>query len=61
MRSDRPLRGEPGSYVRHVTVRLLQQEVPLHHLFNVRRQRFAEAVELGVGDARAWCGAEGLR
>ena len=53
-------RGEPGSYDRHITVRLLQQEVPLHYLFNVRRRRFAEAVELGVRDARAWCRTEGL-
>ena len=52
--------GEAGSYDRHITVRLLQQEVPLHYLLNVRSRRFAEAVELGVRDARAWCRTEGL-
>ena len=53
-------RGESGSYDRQITVRLLQREVPLHYLFNVRRRRFAHAVELGVADARAWCREHGL-
>lgn len=53
-------RGEPGAYGRHVTVRMIAQEVPLHYLFNFRRKRFRDAVELGVTDARAWCRAEGL-
>jgi predicted patatin/cPLA2 family phospholipase len=53
-------RGEAGTFGRHLTVRLLQQEVPLHYLLNFRRRRFAEAVELGVRDARAWCRTEGL-
>jgi hypothetical protein len=53
-------RGEPGTYDRHITVRMLQQEVPLHYLLNFRRRHFAAAVELGVRDARAWCRAEGL-
>jgi predicted patatin/cPLA2 family phospholipase len=53
-------RGEPGSYERHITVRLIQQEVPLHYLLNFRARRFAEAVESGVADARAWCRAEGF-
>jgi predicted acylesterase/phospholipase RssA len=53
-------RGEPGNYGRHVTVHLLQHEVPLHYLFNVSGRRFAAAVDRGVADARAWCRAEGL-
>ena len=53
-------RGEAGTYGRHITVRLLQQEVPLHYLFNFSRHRFARAVEMGVADARAWCRAGGL-
>ena len=53
-------RGEDGTFGRPITVRLLQREVPLHYLFNLRRRRFAEAVELGVADARAWCRAQGL-
>ena len=53
-------RGETGTYGRHVTVHLLEQEVPLHYLFNVRASRFRAAVELGVADARAWSRARGL-
>ncbi|MCW2637030.1 MAG: hypothetical protein JWQ99_3397 [Blastococcus sp.] len=53
-------RGEAGTYGRHVTVRMIEAEVPLHYLFNFRRRRFVEAVEQGVADARAWCRAEGL-
>ena len=53
-------RGEHGAYGRHVTVHLLEQEVPLHYLFNVRTSRFRQAVEMGVADSRAWCRARGL-
>jgi predicted patatin/cPLA2 family phospholipase len=53
-------RGEPAAYGRPITVRLLEQEVPLHYLLTLRARRFREAVELGVADARAWCRAEGL-
>jgi predicted acylesterase/phospholipase RssA len=53
-------RGEAGTYGRHITVRLLEHEVPLHYLFNVSGRRFAEAVEMGVVDARTWCRAQGL-
>jgi predicted acylesterase/phospholipase RssA len=53
-------RGEAGTFGRHLTVRLLEQEVPLHYLFNFSRRRFVEAVELGVRDARAWCRAQEL-
>jgi predicted patatin/cPLA2 family phospholipase len=53
-------RGETGHYGRHITVRLIEQEVPLHYLLNFRARRFPEAVESGVADARAWCRAEGL-
>jgi predicted patatin/cPLA2 family phospholipase len=53
-------RGEAGTYGRHIAVRLIQQEVPLHYLLNFRARRFAEAVESGVAGARAWCRAEWL-
>jgi predicted patatin/cPLA2 family phospholipase len=48
-------RGEPGEFGRHVTVRELKAEVPLHYLLNFSRKRIAAAVELGVEAARAWC------
>ncbi|GGL94907.1 hypothetical protein GCM10010129_43440 [Streptomyces fumigatiscleroticus] len=53
-------RGEDGSYGRHIRVRMLQAEVPLHYLLNFRHRRFVEAVETGVRDARTWCSAQGL-
>jgi predicted patatin/cPLA2 family phospholipase len=53
-------RGETGTYGRHITVRMIQREVPLHYLLNFSRRRFTDAVELGVADAREWCRAEGL-
>jgi predicted acylesterase/phospholipase RssA len=53
-------RGEPGAYGRHVEVRMLQAEVPLHYLFNFRARRFREQVDAGVRDARAWCAERGL-
>jgi predicted patatin/cPLA2 family phospholipase len=53
-------RGERGTYGRHVTVHLLEQEVPLHYLFNFRTSRYRSAVEMGVADARAWCRARDL-
>jgi hypothetical protein len=41
--------------VHPITVHLLQAEVPpLHYLFSLNRDRFAESVELGVREARAW-------
>jgi hypothetical protein len=36
-------------------VRELRSEVDLHYLFNFRQRRFAQAVDLGVKAARAWC------
>lgn len=47
--------GHPSAYGRHITVRMLSAEVPLHYLLNFRRRRFREAVDLGVSAARAWC------
>jgi predicted patatin/cPLA2 family phospholipase len=48
-------RGECGEFGRRIIVRELRSEVALHYLFNFRKRRFREAVELGVETARAWC------
>lgn len=48
-------RGAAGEFGRHILVRELKAEVPLHYLFNFSRKRIAKAVELGVEAARAWC------
>jgi hypothetical protein len=52
--------GAPGEFGRQITVRELKAEVPLDYLFNFNKKRIAEAVELGVKTARAWCGANGV-
>ena len=52
--------GRPGEFGRRIELRLLQAEVPLHYLFNLSRDRMAEAVNLGVETARAWCRQAGI-
>ncbi|MFI8371970.1 patatin-like phospholipase family protein [Streptomyces sp. NPDC085466] len=52
--------GEEGEFGRPIEVRLLSAEVPLNYLVNFGRDRFAEAVELGVRDARRWCTDQGI-
>lgn len=52
--------GGQGEFGRLIDVRLLSAEVPLNYLINFSRDRFAQAVELGVERARRWCTAEGI-
>lgn len=52
--------GEQGEFGRHIDVKLLRAEVPVHYLLNVTRDRMAGAVELGVHSARRWCGEHGI-
>jgi predicted acylesterase/phospholipase RssA len=58
--NDRIRNGERGEFGRPIALKLLQAEVPLHYLFNFSRDRFAEAVNLGVRVAREWCEREGI-
>jgi hypothetical protein len=53
-------RGEAGEFGRHITVRELKAEVPVHYLLNFSKDRAAEAVNRGVEAARAWCAANGI-
>jgi predicted acylesterase/phospholipase RssA len=53
-------RGDPGEFGRPITVRELSAEVPLHYLLNFNKRRIAEAVDLGVQAARAWCETNGI-
>ncbi|WP_030348144.1 patatin-like phospholipase family protein [Streptomyces sp. NRRL S-1022] len=52
--------GGAGEFGRPITVRMLQCEVPLNYLINFSRDRFRQAVELGVHRARAWCAEQGI-
>lgn len=47
--------GGKGKFGRHIELKLLQAEVPVHYLFNFSKDRMAEAVNLGVQQAREWC------
>jgi predicted acylesterase/phospholipase RssA len=52
--------GGQGEFGRHIDLKLLQAEVPVHYLFNLSRDRMAEAVNLGVKTARSWCRQNGV-
>ena len=52
--------GGHSEYGRHIDVKLLQAEVPLHYLMNFTQDRMAAAVELGVTRGRQWCQAQGI-
>ena len=52
--------GQPGEFGRTIALNLIEAEVPVHYLFNFSRDRMAEAVNLGVEDARAWCRARNI-
>jgi hypothetical protein len=47
--------GKIGEFDRHIDVKILKAEVPLHYLVNFSKDRLAEAVNLGVKAARNWC------
>jgi hypothetical protein len=52
--------GKPGLYGRHIEVKLLKAEVPLHYLINFSQDRLIEAVNLGVKAGREWCQQQGI-
>ena len=44
-----------GEFGRHIELKILRAEVPLHYLFVFNPDSLHGAVELGVKHARAWC------
>jgi len=52
--------GKQGEFGRHIKVKLLKAEVPLHYLINLRSDRINEAVNRGVQAAREWCVEQGI-
>lgn len=50
-----------GEFGRHIEVKWLSAEVPLHYVLNFTREGMAEAVERGVVQARKWCGHHRIR
>ncbi|WP_437287877.1 patatin-like phospholipase family protein [Sorangium sp. So ce406] len=53
-------RGEPGEFNRVIRLHILRAEVPVHYVLALSADRLAEAVNLGVREARAWCDANGI-
>lgn len=51
---------EHSEFSHEIEYKLLRAEVPLNYLVNFTRDRFAEAVELGVQAARRWCHEQGI-
>ena len=52
--------GNGGEFGRHIEVKELRADVPLHYLIDFSQDRLAEAVNLGVNRAREWCKANGI-
>jgi predicted acylesterase/phospholipase RssA len=52
--------GERGEFGRHIEVKVLEAEVPVHYLVTFSRDRVAEVVNAGVRAARAWCADNGI-
>lgn len=52
--------GDPGEFGRHIEVKILKAEVPLHYLINLSSDRFKAAVNRGVEAARRWCVERGI-
>lgn len=52
--------GRQGEFGRHIELRLIEAEVPVHYILNASRDRMAEAVNAGVEDARKWCRDNGI-
>ena len=50
----------PGEFDRHIELKILCAEVPLHYLMVFSADRMREAVELGAQAARAWCAKNGV-
>ena len=47
--------GRHAEFDRHIEVKALRWEVPLHYLIGFSRDRIGEAVNLGVEVAQGWC------
>jgi hypothetical protein len=48
-------KGETGEFGRHIELKVLKAEVPLHYIMNIGADRYKQAVSLGVHKAREWC------
>ena len=47
--------GQLGEFGKHIEIKMLNAEVPLHYLINFSSKKFTDAVELGIQEGRRWC------
>ncbi len=52
--------GEPGEFGKHVELKILRAEVPIHYIVEISADRLHEAVNRGVAAARVWCAEQGV-
>lgn len=52
--------GQAGEFGRHIDVKILSAEVPMHYLIDLSADRMTEAVNRGVEAARTWCAEQGI-
>ena len=46
--------GENSEFSKHIEIKILKAEVPLHYLINTSKKKFTKAVDMGVDMARTW-------
>jgi predicted acylesterase/phospholipase RssA len=54
-------RGDTGEFGRHIELKILRAEVPVHYLLDIGADRLHEAVNRGVRAARSWCVEHGVK
>jgi predicted patatin/cPLA2 family phospholipase len=52
--------GEPGEFGKHIELKILRAEVPIHYIIEFSADRMHETVNRGVAAARAWCAEQGI-
>jgi len=52
--------GKAGEFGKHIELKILRAEVPIHYLITFSADRLHETVNMGVEQARAWCGEQGI-
>ncbi len=52
--------GKPSEFGRKIALNVIAAEVPLHYIMNFSTDRFAEAVNMGIAQAREWCRKAGI-
>lgn len=58
--NDRIAQGGHGEFGRHIELRILRAEVPVHYIIVLSGDRVRECVNRGVAAARRWCLEQGI-